>query len=413
MDKMIVGRTEKTGSSKARAVSEYLLIIALYYITGSAFSYTRYSTQITVFFLVTLCACLLTKSYHYALRRRVLIPFVTMSFFVLLVPLLFSDSIPTYIAIIMQLASGLFCAAIISPESFKQKYTNVIMVFAAISLVGYAIGLLRPSFALNFPVTIGDASVDYYNAGVYVFMRAKGYGSLVLMQRNAGICWEPGCYQTFLNIALLFLLDEQQKRPQKRFYLKFILLFITIVTTISTTGIIILMLLLVIYFRVLTRELGRKWLFLPLVLAVSIAVYYLTPVREILLAKLGREFGTERTFWQRISLNRLKYLFSDSGIPYVFGMSFSKWLTHGVSLWNSVIHSILCLGIPFTMIHIRGYWKGSNFLVAKKGVLFLVMILCASSETLFWRVFFNTIAFYGWIGYREQDREESDEICAY
>lgn len=402
MNKIVDGSKEKAGSSKVRTVTEYSLIIALYYVTGGAFSYTNYSLQITAFFLISLCVCIFTGSYHYVLRRKAFSAWAIMSLFVIIVPLIFGDSISTYIAIIMQLGIGLFCAAVISPERFKQKYINVMLFFAAVSLVGYAIGLINPSFALRFPVTIGEDSVDYYNAGIYVFMQAKGYGSLVLSKRNAGICWEPGCYQVFLNIALMFLLNEQQKKPQRLFFLKFVLLLATIITTVSTTGFAIMGLLLVLYLPTWVKGIGKKWVSLPLIVAVLFVIYLFTPVRDLLQEKIGREFGADSGFLERVSLDRIGYLFTATGIPYFFGMSFAKWLTYDLSLWNSVIHSFLCLGIPFTVLQLIGYWKGGNRLVSKTGLLFLTMILCASTETLFWRVFFNTIAFYGWIGNRSE-----------
>lgn len=395
----ITSRRMRENDSRMKSFVEYAIIIVLYYVTGGAFSYANYSIQITGFFLVSLCICYFTGSHHYALRRNTFLAWMTMSFFVMLVPLLFDDSVSTYLAIVMQLGIGLFCASIISPESFKQKYINVMIFYAAVSLGGYAIGLIKPSFALNFPLTIGDASVDYYNAGIYVFMRAKGYGTLVLSQRNAGICWEPGCYQAFLNIALLFLLDTQEKKPQEKFNKKFILLLVTIMTTGSTTGFILMVLLLAIYLPVWTRGFGKKWVLFLITVGVFIIVYSYTPIGEVLQRKIGSEFGNNG-FLDRISLNRIEHIVSDAGIPYLLGMSFSKWLTYDLSLWNSVIHSFLCLGVPFTFLQLLGYWKGGNRLVTKRGLLFLVMIMCASTETLFWRVFFDTIAFYGWIGYK-------------
>ena len=391
-------------SSKKRTIIEYALIIALYYVTGGAFSYTKFSLQITAFFFISLVLCIFLGGEKYAFGRNGFIPWLIMSLFVMLVPLLFNDSISTYLAVIMQLGIGLFCASIISPNSFKQKYINIITFFAGVSLVGFAIGLVMPGVALRFPVTIGDASVDYYNAGIYVFMSPKGYASFFLTERNAGICWEPGCYQAFLNIGLLFLFNEEEKEHQKNFYFKFFVLLITIITTVSTTGIIILILLLVVYFPTWSKALKSGWILLPLVFVFILWIYNNTSIGEMIQTKINMEFSEDNGFLNRISLNKISYLFaSDSGFPYLLGMSFSKWLTFNTSLWNSIIHSFLCLGTPFTLIHLAGYWKGSNFLVRKTGILFLIMIMCASTETLFWRVFFNTIAFYGWIGQRNNN----------
>ncbi len=385
-------------------IIEYVLIIALYYVTGGAFSYTNYSMQITIFFFVALVICFITGKYHYALRRSAFVAWIGMSFFVVLVPLMFFDSLPTYIAIIMQLGIGLFCASIISPENFKRKYTEIIVIFAGISIVCFGIGMVYPQIALFFPETIGEASVDYYNAGVYVFMKAKGYGSLVLSSRNAGICWEPGCYQMFLNVALLFILDDKSGKKGKKYYFSLIILIVTIATTMSTTGLFLMVTILVCYWKKWCTD-KYVWLLLVPILGACMVIFTgLVDFQGFISSKISQEFGENLGFLDRLSLSKIKYIISDNGVFYLLGMSFSKWLTYDTSLWNSIIHSILCLGIPFTAIHLRGYWKGSHLIVNRGLLLFIVMLCCASTETLFWRVFFNTISFYGWIGKRNKFR---------
>lgn len=381
-------------------VTEYFLIVALYYVTGSAFSYTNYSLQITFFFLVSLGICVYRGKYQYILRERPFKAWFLMSFFIILVPLMQADSLATYIAIIMQISIGMFCAAIISIDNFKDKYIKVITFFAGVSIVFFTVGLVAPNIVYYFPQTIGSASVDYYNAGIYVFMSSKGYGSLVLTSRNSGICWEPGCYQMFLNLGLLFLLEKEQKLKQNHFSIYFIVLVTTIITTVSTTGIFIMIVLLLTYFRVWIKRLKNKWILLPVAVCMITFIANNSGLVEGLFSKLTREFGDSLGFIDRLSLNKLPYIFfPDRGFPYFFGMSFQTWVEHNQSLWNSVIHSFLCLGIPFTLIHLRGYWLGSKVMAKKSLLLFFVMILSASTETLFWRVFFNTITFYGWIYY--------------
>ncbi len=381
-------------------IIEYFLIIALYYITGGAFSYTNYSLQITVLFLITLGVCLCMGKYHYTLRYRSFRAWFLMSFFIILVPLMQADSITTYVAIVMQLSIGMFCAAVIPIENFKEKYIKIISFFAAVSIVFFMLGLLAPGIVKLFPLTIGSASVDYYNAGIYVFMSAKGYGSLVLASRNSGICWEPGCYQMFLNIGLFFLLEEEQQKRQKKFSLHFMILVITIITTVSTTGIFLMGIILLTFFSVWIKSLKHKWIIVPVAVCTVIFIGNSTGLLQGLISKVTREFGDNLGFIDRLSLNKAKYLlFPDRGFPYLFGMSFQRWVNHNQSLWNSILHSFLCLGIPFTVIHLRGYWLGSKVMARKYLLLFFIMILSASTETIFWRVFFNTITFYGWIYY--------------
>ena len=402
---MIHHRTD----NKFRSFIEYCLIIAIYYVTGGAFSYTHYSTQITVFFLAS---GLIAFSYGAAKRLLVKSTFTAllgMSYFIVLVPLLNNDGFSSYIAIIMQIFIGFFIASVISINEFCNKYIVIIVFFAAVSLVFFAVGTIYPSIATRFPVIIGDASVDYYNAGIYVFMQPKGYGTFQLTTRNSGICWEPGCYQCFLNIALLLLLEEKKKGIATYFTLKFAILVITVFTTFSTTGILILGLILVSYIKTWRGKSRLASIFVPIIGAVlTVYVFASTSSGQRIVQKIVSEIqnsGTDgQNFFNRISLGHIKYLFE--GGFWFFGMSFSRLLTFGIEgLWNSIIHSILCLGIPFTLIQMFGYWKGCKVLVSKKVHLFIILLMCASTETLYWRVFFNTIAAYGWI-YAVQNRKE-------
>lgn len=393
--------------SRGRGFIEYILIIALYYVTGGAFSYTMYSIQITVFFLVATAIAFYLGEYRKLLNEKSFLPLCSMSFFLILVPVLNGDGLSSYIAIIMQLFIGFFIASILGPHEFCRKYVKVIIFFAAVSLVGFAFGAMYPSIAQLFPLTIGGegASVDYYNAGIYVFMQPKGYGYFSLTTRNAGICWEPGCYQCFLNIALMMLLEEKKKGDVYRFYLKFTILVITIFTTFSTTGIIILGMILVVYVNEWKGSSRVTGVMLPM-LGVFVAVYVLaaTSAGQRIVQKITSEIITPnedgQNFFSRLSLGHIKYLFE--GSFWFFGMSFSRWLSFGVKgLWNSIIHSFLCLGTPFTLIQMTGYMKGSRVLVKNGWLLFIIMLMSASTETLYWRVFFNTIAACGWMYHRD------------
>ncbi len=379
---------------------EYALIIALYYVAGGAFSYTAYSTQITVFFLVAFVLCVLGGNINKLLQEKVFLVLFFESIFLLLVPILNFDGFTSYIAIIMQLFIGAFCAAIIPLENFRYKYIRIMAFFASVSLVGYVLAFIYPQIIFYFPVIIGEASVDYYNAFIYVFMTAKGYGATVLTTRNAGICWEPGCYQAFLNIALFFLLSGEERKQEQRFTIFFFILAITIFSTLSTTGIILMALTLMRYWKVWLRRFScnMRTLLITFILLVGVALILIqSGIIVDIIQKINKEFflsgSNAGSAMDRISINKIGYIFV--GGFWFFGMSFPKWLTFGETLWNSVIHSFLCLGTPFTLIHLYAYWRGSRRLAYGSSLLFILMVASASTETLFWRVFFNTMAFYG------------------
>lgn len=385
---------------RTQGVIEYALIVALYYVTGGAFSYTGYNIQITLFFFVTFILCILFGKINVVLQKGVFTILFLESIFILLVPILNMDEFSSYFAIIMQLFIGAFCSAIIPIENFRNKYIRVIVFFAAVSLMGYVLGFIYPSIINYFPVIIGTASVDYYNAIIYVFMTAKGYASTVLTTRNAGICWEPGCYQMFLNIALFFLLNGENRKHEKKFVVYFFILVITIFTTMSTTGIILLCLNIIRFRTVWLRYLKKNkfTLFGSCIVALMLLFLFIqTDIISTIIEKVDREFFlsgvSEGGALDRISFDKIRYIFVDG--LWIFGMSFPRWLTYGESLWNSVIHSFLCLGTPFTVVHLYGYWRGSRQLAYDSVLLFVIMVVSASTETFFWRVLFNTIVFYG------------------
>ena len=395
---------EMQKQSKFRNIIEYALIVALFYVTGGAFSYTNYSLQIILFFSCAAGLALVFGCLHHFFRQEVLVVWLIQFVCLMLVPIISGDAASSYIAILLQLTIGALCAIMIPFQEFKRKFLRIIVFFATVSLLFFVVSIIYPQIALSFPCVKGDASVDYYNAYIYVFMRPKGFVSFQLSIRNAGICWEPGCYQAFLNIGLIFLLEEGQEKGWRQLW-SFMILLLTIFTTMSTAGLILLVCTLIIYWKTWTKRFVNQKYFLMIVLCLIGLVVLLQVLGfvDFITEKLRREFlsSEEGDFWDRISLNRISYVVND-GRYYFFGMSFAKWLTFDLSLWNSVIHSFLCLGTPFTILQLLLYWQGAK-VVGKKGWwLFSVMVLCCFTETLFWRVFFNTIAYYGVVVRKKQ-----------
>lgn len=388
---------------KIKDVLDYIIIILLFYYTGGAFSSRNYSLKITMLLIAMLILVLFfaQKRNEKRLYKGVCL-LTAMIFFILLVPVLNSDSnLGPYIAIPMQLCIGLLVAIFIEKKVFEEKFIYIITVFAAISLLGFVLQIMVPSIALAFPMsTVEDASVNYYNAIVYVFMSPKGfYDNSVMTVRNAGICWEPGCYQAFLNLGIFFLLAGSAKEKIKNRAIILFILIITVITTFSTNGYIIMGILLLVYHKnvkaiyktnkkIFILGIGGSIIALCLIQAIGIDIFRVFD-------KVQKEFNSssENNVIERVSLEKIKYLFYE-GHFYFFGMSFSRWTTINESMWNSIIHTILCIGIPFTTLQLYGYWKFS----AKYKyplVIFIILIMCFSTETLFWRTFFNSLIFMG------------------
>ncbi len=112
-------------------------------------------------------------------------------------------------------------------------YEHIMVVFAAISLVGWGIAVVFPftgDFFLLFPETSFGNNVLY----LFHWMNpAKGqiYGSLL---RNAGCSWEPGRFAIMLIPAILINLSR--KGIVFRRNKKIIVLLLALASTMSTTG---------------------------------------------------------------------------------------------------------------------------------------------------------------------------------
>lgn len=378
---------------------EYVIILILYYMTGGAFSYTDYSQKVILMFLFLIVVTMINKKR--VTKSAIICIMIETALTIITIIVSQDKNFTTYLAIIMQVAIGMFVASNIEFEKFVDKYINIIVFFASVSLIGFILGMVYPSIIYIFPLVKGEASVDYYNAWIYVFMKAKGYAdsATVLSFRNAGICWEPGCYQVFLNIGIIFLLAKQRRENVKNFYMKMVILIMTLITTFSTTGYMILLLTLIANIKIVFNEIGKHK-------KTSIAAIILLLLFFVFGSKLGIKFDYifEKTSSEfggggegaidRISFDKIKYLFADGNF-YFFGMGYDKWLEYNQSMWNSIIHTMLCMGIPFTVVLLYMYYQFGKLFKDNWLLVIIVLLMSFSTETLFWRVFFATLAFYG------------------
>ena len=118
--------------------------------------------------------------------------------------------------------TALCCRSVIGFDDFKRCYIKVMKVLCCISLVCFLLYLLIPQLN-NIMVTT--------NAGGVVFSNLIIYVNSSKAVRNMGMFWEPGAFQTFISVALLFeLLGE---KPSTK---NVIIFSACIITTFSTTG---------------------------------------------------------------------------------------------------------------------------------------------------------------------------------
>lgn len=108
-----------------------------------------------------------------------------------------------------------------SLTGFISAYTDVMSIISVISLLGFFACLTIPAFQNYNLLYMGRKIIANY----YIFV----YN--VLGMRNYGMFWEPGAFQCFLSVALIF---EYYRTDSSKY--RFFLFIIASITTFSTTG---------------------------------------------------------------------------------------------------------------------------------------------------------------------------------
>lgn len=116
-------------------------------------------------------------------------------------------------------------------------FTKIMYFLCIFSLITFVLLLTVPSVYSVFPTITNSAGLIVRNILFSVVHNSTYFNS------NFGMFWEPGAFQTFINLALyfqLFILKDLDIR-------RIIVFIITIFTTFSTTGYISMFILFVIY----------------------------------------------------------------------------------------------------------------------------------------------------------------------
>ncbi len=157
-----------------------------------------------------------------------------------------------------------------------EYYINILIFSVLTSLVFYLASYngalerfmentIAPIFDNPF---IEDEGYKYWPSIIIYTFNAKGEG-LIWLKRNSGPFWEPGAFSGFLIIALLFNIIITGKLNNK----KNRILMLGVVSTFSTSGLLVLACL-VVFYLLLNRDRGTKYILVPFVLVAGIYGFF-------------------------------------------------------------------------------------------------------------------------------------------
>ena len=186
-------------------------------------------------------------------------------------------------------------------KEFIKVFINIMIFISMYSLITtYLFKPLIIHTGINFPTIINSVNNVFYN---FIFSFALTAESYI---RNFGFFREPGVYQVFIILALIFLTFVKNIKIKKRKKIIYTLIFtVTILSTFSTTGIILLALFFTTYIVKLIRDgkMNRK-VFIIITTITIICILILTLLYNIIPSfRETLRFSIEKIFTPNESLS--------------------------------------------------------------------------------------------------------------
>lgn len=329
---------------------------------------------------------------------KYLVLFVTLGIAVFLTMMLNGDASNylSYLNFTGRILIPFIVPLLISFQDFVKIYLKIIIFLAISSLVIFLLLLIDPNWYRAFPKTAGLTGLEYFNLFLYV---VADHGEV---SRNNSIFWEPGAFQAFLTLGLLFEVYLYKLRRSKNI----VILSLATVTTVSTTGYIILLLLLTTIFIVLRPTKIKKSHLILVLPFVLICIAFMAPLFfQSIFAKFDE--NNQSSFLRLTSTIVDLTLFVESPF-YGFGLSnySTKVAEVGYDLFsldlggsfNSLTNHLAVYGVFLVAPLMWMYAKFSRTLTQDPRqalVIFIIVMMTFATENFLCSLLWLTVGFYG------------------
>lgn len=295
-------------------------------------------------------------------------------------------------------------SAVIFVESFGfrdfiDSYVKLLYFLCVCSLILWAVFMIYPPLIEFLPKITNSSGIEASTIIVSTIYRAGNVG----IARNQGIFWEPGAFQTYINLALMFTLFcvEDGKKKTKAI----IVYIITIITTFSTAGYIVALILLSVYLFNCIFDKSKKssTKYKTLLAFVGLALFFWIIYDNLSSSLQYQLFGKISHFFQEPNKNNISStgVRVNSIIYYIQAFLKSPIIGNGIKGMDIFRESVgidgdvgTCTpvnwfayyGIVFGCIISYGLFKFSKKLTSKTLTqigLFIVILVAISSENYF------------------------------
>ena len=206
------------------AVSMFLMLY------GSIGFISRYHFRerfgVLICIIGVLIACLCTKP---KFNINTIITFGFLSVLGTVTGFFHGDSLKVLAHCVVNICVAFAWVCFVDFDSFKRSFLDVLLFTAGFNIVAWVVYSIDPTIIKNIFPELPSSSADVFDLFFGVIRDTK-YGNI----RLYGFAWEPGAYQTFLNVAILIAGMQKKHR-----LLNLCILYVALLLTFSTTGYIV------------------------------------------------------------------------------------------------------------------------------------------------------------------------------
>lgn len=390
--------------SKWIYIRNYLIVILMILSSKTVYFGLIY-VRLTYLALSGICVISLIFSIHHKTKIKLdnlivlFVIFVEMTMqFLAYNDQLSSSFIHTFVVTYLPFIISFFCTALLTKESYLIKYVNVLIVISLVSLVCFSIAVLNPELAWAF-ITKTEFNNSIYNISPFY---TWGWG-IHVFARNSGPFWEPGAFQGFIIMAVLFMLFTPGKHKHVKF--KMFVLLATMITTGSTTGYILTIVVLFIFHKrfeklfLEDRSLrGKNWIKFVVVIMTVGVLFYIVLSNNISdklvntnISGMTRKYDFLNGFNVVFDHPFIGYSFTNARITRLGELGMTTDISVGLS------SLLFTCGIPFGLYYLWRLYGGLKAFFHPTALewagLIVVFVILNCTEVLWWLPVYTVFLF--------------------
>jgi len=393
---------------------QHFIIVLLSILLSKSLYYESFGTNIL---LIPFLIFLLIVNYK---KRVFLKPILVLyiSFFILIIFINQESNIRSILVLGLLFTISLYIINLINFREFTAYFSDIILILAIISWITF------PVIYFDIPTLFFDfIAINMHHFRNFIFFGVSdgliSYSSF----RNAGLWWEPGAFQVFINLSFIFNLIFNRMNNKKYF-----ILLISIFLIQSTTGVIVFLLLSLLYFKDKLFASKYKSLLLLILFLFSLgAIFLLIPIITNKFDSEGNSFYSflSRYYDVQISFN----LFIDNFVlGYGYGSQIKNAVPYGADLIGYDVYYSLAqptgsdgVSMLISQVGISGFLLIIPLLfpryLAQKKLLEKIIIsvsifILLNTENFMFLLLFALLIFYGIDGNRKISLKEKRKKVA-